>query len=82
MPEVGAIEGYILKAHTEFGVNRLNTSLDFMSTGLKKLVSRKMRLKFLFLFFLNKFFASSLRKLCFREKNIFRDIIVRVLRIV
>ena len=27
-------------------------------------------------------FASSLRKLCFREKKMFRDIIVRVLKIV
>ena len=49
MPEVGTIKGYILKAHTKFGVNRLNR--------LEKVVSRKTRLKFLFLFFFyTKFF--------------------------
>ena len=51
MLEVKAIEGYILKAHTKFEVNRLNRTRDFMSARLKKVVSKKTTLKFLFLFF-------------------------------
>ena len=41
MPEVGTIEGYILKAHIKFQVDRLNRTRDFMSTRLEKVVSRK-----------------------------------------
>ena len=52
MPEVGTIGEYILKAHTKFEVNQLNITRDFMSTRLKKVVSRKKGSKFLFLFFL------------------------------
>ena len=60
MPEVGTIEGYILKTHTEFEVNRLNRTGDFMSTSLEKVVSRKTQLKLLCLLFLHKiFFVSS-----------------------
>ena len=51
MREDETIEGYILKAHIKFEVNRLNRTRDFMSTRLKKVVSRKTRLKFLFFFF-------------------------------
>ena len=52
MPEVGTMKEYILKAHTKFEVNRLNRIRDFMSTSLKKVVSRKTRLKFFLNFFL------------------------------
>ena len=46
MPEVETIEGYILNAYTKFEVNRLNGTQDFMSTRLKKVISRTTRLKF------------------------------------
>ena len=52
-------EAYILKAHTKFEVNWLNRTRDFMSIRLKKVATRKMRLKFLFLFFLHEFFFVS-----------------------
>ena len=52
-----------------------NMSLLMVSTLIFFLYSR-------LLHFLFHFFASSLRKLCFREKIFFRDISVRVLRIV
>ena len=48
MLELGTVEGYILKARTKFEINRLNKNRNFMSTRLKKVVSRKTRLKFLF----------------------------------
>ena len=56
MLEVRTIEGYILKTHTIFEVNWLKRTQDFVSTRLKKVVSRKNRLKFLFLSFYTKFF--------------------------
>ena len=55
MPEVGTIDRYIVKAQDKFEVNRLNRTRDFMLTRLKKVVLRKTRLKFLFLFFLTVF---------------------------
>ena len=42
---VGAIEGYIEKVHAKFQVNRFLKTWDIMSTVLKKVVSRKTRLK-------------------------------------
>ena len=61
MLEVGTLDGYILKAHTKFEVNRSNITRDFMATRLKKVVSRKTRLKFHFFnfFFHKKSFLSS-----------------------
>ena len=56
MPEVGVIEGYILKAHIKFGVNRFDGTRDFMSNRLKKVFSRKTRLKFLISIFSQKIF--------------------------
>ena len=48
MPEERTIDGYILKAHTKFEVikvNWLNRTRDFMSTSLKKVISRKTSIK-------------------------------------
>ena len=36
MPEVGTIDGCILEVHTNFEVNRLDRTQDFMSIRLKK----------------------------------------------
>ena len=52
IPEVGTVEGYILKAHTKFEVNQLNRTRDFVNQVEKSNFEKIAFKNFTFIFFI------------------------------